>query len=63
LKAAIEKQPQAWLELTHVERFGVDTRLLVKLLDAGQRLPVHAHPYFSFAVEQLGRAHGKARLS
>jgi mannose-6-phosphate isomerase len=33
---------------------------LVKLLDAGQRLPVHAHPDGSFAAQHLGRAHGKA---
>jgi hypothetical protein len=43
-----------------MERFGADTRLLVKLLAAGQRLPVHAHPHVSFAAEHLGRAHGKA---
>jgi mannose-6-phosphate isomerase len=60
LKAAFEKQAEAWLGHAHVERFGADTRLLVKLLDAGQRLPVHAHPHASFAAEHLGRAHGKA---
>jgi mannose-6-phosphate isomerase len=60
LKAAVEEQPEAWLGQAHVERFGADTRLLVKLLDAGQRLPVHAHPPLSFAAEHLGRAHGKA---
>jgi mannose-6-phosphate isomerase len=60
LKAAIERQPEAWLGRAHVERFGVDTRLLVKLLDAGQRLPVHAHPDGSFAAQHLHRAHGKA---
>jgi mannose-6-phosphate isomerase len=60
LKAAIVEQPQAWLGDAHVQRFGADTRLLVKLLDAGQRLPVHAHPHFAFAAEHLGRAHGKA---
>jgi mannose-6-phosphate isomerase len=60
LKAAIEEQPEAWLGPEHVERFGADTRLLVKLLDAGQRLPVHAHPHASFAAAHLHRAHGKA---
>ena len=60
LRAAIEQEPQGWLGRAHVQRFGADTRLLVKLLDAGQRLPVHAHPHFSFAAEHLGRAHGKA---
>ena len=60
LKAAIEEHPEAWLGHAHVERFGADMRLLVKLLDAGQRLPVHAHPDVSFAAQHLGRAHGKA---
>ena len=60
LAAAIAEQPGAWLGGAHLDRFGVDTRLLVKLLDAGQRLPVHAHPDGAFAGRHLGRAHGKA---
>ena len=60
LKDAIDENPEAWLGRAHVERFGADTRLLVKLLDAGQRLPVHAHPDVSFAAQHLHRAHGKA---
>lgn len=60
LPAVIEEQPEAWLGRAHVDRFGADTRLLIKLLDAGQRLPVHAHPHVSFAAQHLGRAHGKA---
>jgi mannose-6-phosphate isomerase len=34
--------------------------LLVKLLDAGQRLPVHAHPDGPFARAHVSAAHGKA---
>jgi mannose-6-phosphate isomerase len=60
LKDAIEEQPEAWLGRAHAERFGADPRLLVKLLDAGQRLPVHAHPDVSFAAQHLHAAHGKA---
>jgi mannose-6-phosphate isomerase len=60
LKTTIEAGPEAWLGAAHLDRFGADTRLLVKLLDAGQRLPVHAHPDASFAAQHLGRAHGKA---
>jgi mannose-6-phosphate isomerase len=60
LKDAIEEQSEAWLGRAHTERFGADTRLLVKLLDAGQRLPVHAHPHVSFAAQHLHTAHGKA---
>jgi mannose-6-phosphate isomerase len=40
--------------------FGSDSMLLVKLLDAGQRLPIHVHPNRRFAAEHLGRRHGKA---
>jgi mannose-6-phosphate isomerase len=60
LKGAIEAEPEAWLGAAHVKLFGADSRLLVKLLDAGQRLPVHAHPHGSFAAVHLRRAHGKA---
>src|SRR5690606_22960782 len=39
--------------------YGADAMLLVKLLDAGERLPVHAHPDRVFAREHFARAHGK----
>ena len=36
-----------------------DTGILVKLLDAGQRLPVHVHPDRAFAHEHLASPYGK----
>lgn len=57
---AVEADPVGWLGADHVARRGADTGLLVKLLDAGQRLPVHAHPHDDWAAEHVGRAHGKA---
>lgn len=60
LRDAIAADPVAWLGAAHVARWGADARLLVKLLDAGQRLPVHAHPHDDFAATHLGLAHGKA---
>ncbi|PJJ55799.1 class I mannose-6-phosphate isomerase [Compostimonas suwonensis] len=60
LADAIERSPRAWLGDAHLDAFGVDTMLLVKLLDAGQRLPVHAHPGREFALSHLGSARGKA---
>lgn len=60
LADAILAEPIAWLGEDHVAQFGDDTRLLVKLLDAGQRLPVHAHPDAAFAGGHLARRHGKA---
>ncbi|MGY5884574.1 class I mannose-6-phosphate isomerase [Modestobacter lacusdianchii] len=59
LRDAVRVDPVAWLGQTHVTRFGADTKLLTKLLDAGQRLPVHVHPDGTFAARHLGRAHGK----
>ncbi|TPW70205.1 class I mannose-6-phosphate isomerase [Schumannella sp. 10F1B-5-1] len=60
LADAIAADPEGWLGAAHVSRWGADAKLLVKLLDAGQRLPVHAHPSGDFAAAHLGEAHGKA---
>lgn len=60
LRDLIEQRPLEWLGADHVAAHGTDTRLLVKLLDAGQRLPVHVHPDDTFAAEHLGLAHGKS---
>lgn len=59
LADAIHRNPTAWLGPDHLQTFGEDTALLVKLLDAGQRLPVHAHPDVRFAKERLALGHGK----
>lgn len=59
LRAHVEDSPTDWLGPHHLAAFGADTMLLVKLLHAGQRLPVHAHPDGEFAARHLGRAHGK----
>jgi mannose-6-phosphate isomerase len=59
LRDVIAKDPEGWLGPAHVERFGADPALLVKLLDAGQRLPVHVHPDGLFAREHLGTKFGK----
>jgi len=59
LADAVAADPEGWLGPDHVAAWGADTALLVKLLDAGERLPVHAHPDVPFAGEHLGLAHGK----
>jgi mannose-6-phosphate isomerase len=59
LRDAIAAEPQSWLGPAHVERFGADPALLVKLLDAGERLPVHVHPDDAFAQAHLDRRFGK----
>lgn len=56
----VAANPGAWLGADHLRVFGADTMLLVKLLDAGERLPVHLHPEGAFARTRLGVPHGKA---
>ena len=60
LADAIASDPREWLGPEHVARYGDDCMLLVKLLDAGQRLPVHAHPDGEFAQTHVSTLHGKA---
>lgn len=57
---AIAADPTGWLGEDHVAAFGSSSMLLVKLLDAGQRLPVHAHPDDAFSTAHLHRPFGKA---
>jgi mannose-6-phosphate isomerase len=59
VRDAIAADPEAYLGPEHVARFGADPCILVKLLDAGQRLPVHFHPGREFASRHLGLDHGK----
>ena len=59
LRDALEADPEAFLGPEHVARWGADPGLLVKLLDAGERLPVHLHPGRAFARAALGSSHGK----
>jgi mannose-6-phosphate isomerase len=56
---AIAAEPCDWLGAEHATRFGANPALLVKLLDAGQRLPVHVHPGRSFASKHLASPFGK----
>ncbi|MQA08064.1 MAG: mannose-6-phosphate isomerase [Pseudonocardiaceae bacterium] len=59
LRDAVLADPTGWLGAEHVEAFGASTGLLVKLLDAGQRLPVHCHPDDSFARQHFSSHCGK----
>jgi mannose-6-phosphate isomerase len=59
LRDAVAHDPLPWLGPEHIAAFGPDVDLLVKLLDAGQRLVVHVHPNDKFAARHLGCRHGK----
>jgi mannose-6-phosphate isomerase len=59
LSDAATAHPEVFFSPAHIARFGANPALLVKLLDAGERLPVHCHPDRAFAGVHLGSAFGK----
>lgn len=59
LRDAVAAASANWLGDAHVARFGAEPALLVKLLDAGQRLPVHCHPSNDFAAAHYDSRYGK----
>jgi mannose-6-phosphate isomerase len=59
LRDAIHGDPVGFLGEAHVRRWGPNPAVLVKLLDAGERLPVHFHPGRAFAQARLGLSYGK----
>jgi mannose-6-phosphate isomerase len=59
LRDAVADDPSGWLGEEHLARFGTSTGVLVKLLDAAERLPVHAHPDRVFARRAFDSPFGK----
>lgn len=59
LADAFARDPSIFFEPAHLEAFGAEPAVLIKLLDAGERLPVHLHPDDAFAQAQFGTACGK----
>jgi mannose-6-phosphate isomerase len=59
LRDAAAADPVAFFGPDHAARHGADPAILVKLLDAGERLPVHIHPDRQAARELLGSPYGK----
>jgi mannose-6-phosphate isomerase len=59
LRDAIRADPKSWLGARHARSFSDSPGLLVKLLDAGQRLPVHFHPSDVFAQRHFDSHFGK----
>ena len=60
LAALLADDPVAVAGQQLVDRFGPSTGVLVKVLDAGCRLPIHAHPTRAFARRHLASSFGKA---
>lgn len=59
LQDAFHADPIGWFGPQHLARYGPSGGLLVKLLDAGQRLPLHVHPSRAFARTNLHQPFGK----
>jgi len=59
LRDRVAGDPDGWLGPQLSARFSGNSGLLVKLLDAGERLPVHCHPTRDFARRHLGSFFGK----
>ena len=59
LRDAAAADPVAFFGPEHAARLGADPALLVKLLDAGEHLPVHVHPDDAFARDALRLPYGK----
>jgi mannose-6-phosphate isomerase len=56
----LRERPEDVAGRSIVERYGQTTALLVKLLDAGSRLPVHVHPTRELARQLFDSQFGKA---
>jgi mannose-6-phosphate isomerase len=59
LDVYVAANPEGWLGPELHRSFGSEPGLLVKLLDAGERLPVHWHPDRDFANDHLASRFGK----
>jgi mannose-6-phosphate isomerase len=59
LREAVEADPEGYLGPRHADAYGANPALLVKLLHAGERLPVHCHPGRDFARRHLDCPWGK----
>jgi mannose-6-phosphate isomerase len=59
LRDAVRADPVEFVGPHHAARRGPDPALLVKILDAGERLPVHVHPDDAFAQRALRTPCGK----
>lgn len=55
----VEEDPEFYLGKAHVERFGLDMRILAKYLDSAIRLHFQVHPTAAFSARHLGTNKGK----
>lgn len=60
LRSLIEAYPEEMLGAGFVERWGVTTGVLVKVLSPSGPVPLHAHPTRAWAEQHLGSRFGKS---
>ena len=60
LAAEFDTAPDVWLGPSYTAHYGAVGTVLVKLLDAGERLPLHVHPDRPFAAKHLDSPFGKS---
>lgn len=59
LRDLIHQHPEAYLGTAHREKFGIETGVLVKLIDSYNRLLIQVHPTKAYAKAFLGSDYGK----
>lgn len=59
LQEVIDSDPVAFMGKAHVEKFGSQTAVLVKLLDSSERLTIQVHPDRQFAESKFQSRFGK----
>ncbi|BFT70894.1 type I phosphomannose isomerase catalytic subunit [Paenibacillus sp. P36] len=59
LQEVIDSDPVAFMGRAHVEKFGSQTAVLVKLLDSSERLTIQVHPDRHFAETRFHSRFGK----
>lgn len=59
LADVVKAEPLRWFGPQYTARYGARGALLVKLLDSGNRLPLHIHPDRTFARKHFGSDMGK----
>lgn len=59
LKALFEADPAAWFGELHAHRLGSTLGMLIKIIDAGERLTIQVHPDKSYAKQFFHSEYGK----
>lgn len=59
LKEVIESDPESYLGPAHFREYGTSLAVLVKVLDAAERLTIQVHPDPQFAMERFRSRFGK----